>query len=178
MFGFVLPIGLVLAIVVVASAWNQRGAGVKSSDPMDASFDLQQSWLSTFSGVLAILGSLNLTAIALNIDPAYPFLNLFFALLVAVAPLAFKALGGKGEGTVGGFLVASAATLWAAFGVLISLGLMLNQVVLGVEIEPLIPTLLSLGVVIVALPMIAAYAHGKLSALLKGGRSARETTFL
>src|SRR3972149_571133 len=100
-FGGVLIIGFVLAFMVVWIAWARRSQSVKASDPLpDATFDFQKSWLSTFTALLAILGSLNLSGLAFVSDAAYSVLNLFFALLVAVAPLVYVALGASSEGTV------------------------------------------------------------------------------
>jgi len=179
-FGGVLIIGFVLAFLVVWMAWAQRSQSVKASDPLpDATFDFQKSWLSTFTALLAILGSLNLSGLAFASDPSYSVLNLFFALLVAVAPLVYVALGATGKGTVGGFLAACVATLWAAFGVVISLGVILSQVTQASQ-GPELATILIMAVLVLTIPLIAAYGYGKLSSLLKPTRAAatREVTFL
>ncbi len=111
---FVLAIGLALAIVVVVSAWLSRGSGITGKDPLpDASFDFQESWLSTFTGLIAILGTISISSFVFissgtGTGASFPVLSLFFAVLVAGGPLAFKALatangtGNRGRVPAGG----------------------------------------------------------------------------
>ncbi len=178
-FSGILVISFVLALLVVLVAWVQRGQNVMVSDPLlDVTFDLQQSWLSTFTALLAILGALNFSSLALNSDPSFSMLSLFFALLVALAPLLYKALGGP-TGTVGGYLVACAATLWAAFGILFSLGVLLSQPSQASVGQSDLATLLMMAVITLTVPLIAAYAHGKLTSLLRSSKTlAGNVTFL
>lgn len=166
--GALLAVSIIVAVLVAWSAWRQRGAGIKSSDPMPgASFDFQQSWLSTFAGLLAVLGSMNLSSMLFTNDVTFPILSLFFAALVALGPLVYKALGE----TVGAFMAAAMATLWAAFGVLISLGLALYQVIQLSETQPQLAALMIMGLIVFILPLIASYAHGKIVSLLRSQRS-------
>ncbi|MCL5428929.1 MAG: hypothetical protein M1347_03875 [Chloroflexi bacterium] len=186
----VLSIGLALAFVVVWSAWLQRGSGITAKDPLaDASFDFQESWLSTFTGLIAILGTISISSFAFissgsGTGTSFTILSLFFALLVAGGPLAFKALASaNGTGTVGGFLLAAAATLWAAFGVIFSLGMFLLEIGTQVEGgfeggEPGLATFLMMAIIVILIPMIASYAHSKLTSMLKGRKAFGGVSFL
>ena len=176
---FVLATGLALAILVVVSAWMNRGAGITGKDPLpDANFDFQESWLSTFTGLLAILGTISLTGFVTvssgsGSGSSFTFLSLFFVLLVAGGILAFKALSAAdGTGTVGGFLLASAATLWAAFGVIFSLALFFLELSQQAEGgQPGLSTFLMIAVVVLLIPMIASYAYTKISNMLKSQKA-------
>jgi chromate transport protein ChrA len=98
--------------------------------------------------------------------------------LVAVGPLVYVALGATGKGTIGGFLAACVATLWAAFGVVISLAVILSQVTEASPV-PELATILIMAVLVLIILLIAAYGYGKLSLLLKSPKTAtREVTFL
>ena len=180
---FVLVASLALSVLLVAVAWRQRAAGIKGSDPLaNVAFDLQESWLSTFTGLIAILGTISLTGFVVvssgtGSGSSFTILSLFFVLLVAAGPLAYRA-----SGTVGGYLVAAAAALWAAFGVIFSLGLFLVSISQQVEggltgfdgssaTVPGLATLLMILVIVILLPMIASYAHGKLTTIM-GSRKA------
>jgi hypothetical protein len=171
---FVLAIGLALSIVVVVSAWMNRGAGITGKDPLpDASFDFQESWLSTFTGLIAILGTISISSFAFissgtGTGSSFPVLSLFFAVLVAGGPLAFKALAtANGTGTVGGFLLAAASTLWAAFGVIFSLSMFFMQLSSQTgEGDFEISSFLMVGAIVLLIPMIASYAYSKLSSML------------
>ena len=177
----VLVASFVLALLVVWIAWLHRGQGVKGSTPLpDATFDFQQSWLSTFTALLAILGTLNFSGLALSNDVSFSVVNLFFALLVAVAPLVYQALATPGgKGTAGGFVVACIATLWAAFGVVLSLGLILGQVNQTADGQSGLATTLIMAVIVLTVPLIAVYAHAKLSSLLRSTKAlAGGATFL
>jgi hypothetical protein len=178
-FAGVLVISFVLALLVVLVAWVQRGQSVKGSDPLlDVTFDFQHSWLSTFAALLAILGALNFSSLALSSDPSFSMLSLFFALLVALAPLLHKALGAP-AGIVGSFLVACAATLWAAFGMIFSLGVLLSQPSQASVGQSALATLLMMAVITLTVPLIAAYAYGRLSTLLRSSKAlAGGATFL
>jgi hypothetical protein len=178
-FAGVLVISFVLALLVVVVAWFQRGQNVKGSDPLlDVTFDFQHSWLSTFTVFLAVLGAMNFSSLAFSSDPSFSLLSLFFALLVALAPLLYRAVGAP-TGTVGGFLVACAATLWAAFGILFSLGVLLSQPSQASVGQSGLATVLMMAVIILTVPLIAAYAHGKISALLRSSKAlAGGATFL
>jgi hypothetical protein len=180
----VLVISLALSFVVVWSAWLKRGSGVAGSDPLpDANFDFQQSWLSTFTGLVAILGTISISSFAFlssgtGSGTSFPLLSLFFAVLVAGGPLAFKALStANGTGTVGGFLLASASTLWAAFGVIFSLALFLGEVTGQVEVsfegiaQPGLATVLVMGVVVLLIPLIAVYASNQLASMLSSRKA-------
>ena len=175
----VLAIGLALAVVVVWSAWLQRGSGITGKDPLpDATFDFQESWLSTFTGLIAILGTISLTSFAFvssgsGAGSSFPILSLFFAVLVAGGPLAYKALStANGAGTVGGFLLAAAATLWAAFGVIFSLAMFLFEISQQIEGgQPGLSTFLMMAVIVLLIPMIASYAHNKITSMLKSQRA-------
>jgi len=179
---FVLATGLVLSVLIVANAWLNRGSGIIGNDPLpDASFDFQESWLSTFTGLIAILGTISISSFALatSSGSSFSLLSLFFAVLVAGGPLAFKALSSaNGTGTVGGFLLAAASTLWAAFGVIFSLAFFLHEIGLQVEGGGLegggqvgLATFLMMASIAVLIPMIASYAHSKLTSML-GSRKA------
>ncbi|MEX1247096.1 MAG: hypothetical protein WEA61_01320 [Anaerolineales bacterium] len=170
-FGAVLVIGFVLALLVVLNAW--RASGKDAGDPMPgASFDFKESWLSTFSALLAILGTLNISSFAFDDDPSFSFVNVFFAMLVVAAPLVYKALvNSSGKETIGGFLVASGATLWATFGVIFSLGLLLNLSIQSSG-QPTLATFLTMAVIVLLIPLVAAFAHRKLGALLAGQKAA------
>lgn len=179
----VLAIGLSLAFVVVWSAWLQRGAGITGKDPLpNAAFDFQESWLSTFTGLIAILGTISISSFAFissgsGTGSSFTLLSLFFAVLVAAGPLAFKALSASnGTGTVGGFLLAAGSTLWATFGVIFSLGIFLLEI--GTQVEggfeggaPGLATFLMLAVIVILIPMIASYAHTKISSTLKSQKA-------
>ena len=165
--GGVLAVSFVLAFVVILSAWRQRGAGVKASLEMpNATFDYQQSWLTTFAALLAILGALNFSSLVFNGDISLATLSLFFAMLVAASPLVYKAMG-----TLGGYIVASVATLWAAFGVVWSLGLVLNQALVVIEGQTEVATILMVGATLLIIPFIAVYAHKKMSSTLKSPKT-------
>ena len=180
---FVLVASLALSVLLVAVAWRQRAAGINGSDPLaNVAFDLQESWLSTFTGLIAVLGTISLTGFVVvssgtGSGSSFTILSLFFVLLVAAGPLAYRA-----SGTVGGYLVAAAAALWAAFGVIFSLGLFLVSISQQVDggltgfdgsaaTGPGLATLLMIAVIVILLPMIASYAHGKLTSML-GSRKA------
>ncbi|HKY78387.1 MAG TPA: hypothetical protein VI688_04235 [Anaerolineales bacterium] len=181
MFEVVLPISFVLALVVTLSIWNQRGSSIKASSPMpDVTFDFQHSYLSTFTALVALLNALNFSGLALNNDVSFSILNLFFAALVALAPLVYRALGTPaGKETVAGFMLACGATLWAAFGVVFSLGLILSQAIQTIGGQAVFAPILMMAVIALALPLIAAYAHARLSSLLRSSKAlAGGATFL
>lgn len=170
--GAIFAIGLILAVLVVWIAWKQRGSGVSATDSLGGvTFDFQQSSISTFTVFVAILGALSLTSIVAIGDISFPAAALFCAVLVAVAPLFHKALGE----TVGAFLVASTATLWACFALLFALVLNLNQVIQMGETQPFLASLFMVIGVALFLPLMAAYASRKLAAALK---SPRNVTYL
>jgi hypothetical protein len=121
---------------------------------------------------------MNFSSLAFSSDPSFSMLSLFFALLVALVPLLYRAVGAP-TGTVGGFLVACAATLWAAFGILFSLGVLLSQPSQASVGQSGLATVLMMAVIILTVPLIAAYAHGKISALLRSSKAlAGGATFL
>jgi hypothetical protein len=166
--GAILAIGFVLAVLVVWIAWNQRGNGVSAKDSLSGvTFDFQQSSISTFTVFVAVLGALNLTSIVVGSDITFAVVSLFCAVLVAVAPLFHKALGE----TIGAFLVASVATLWASFSLLLALAQNLNQVIQMGESEPFLASLFMVIGVALFLPLMAAYASRKLAAALKSQRN-------
>jgi hypothetical protein len=177
--GGILAISFFLAWLVIAAAWAKRSSSVKANDPMDVNFDFQGSWLSTFTALVAILGTLNISGLAVSSDVSLSVLSLFFAVLVAVAPLVYKASGAGGAGPVGGFLMASGLTLWAAFGVIFAIASFLNNVVSIFEADATVATVLIMAVLTLTIPLIAIYAHGKVSSLVKATKAARaEATFL
>lgn len=177
-FGAISVVGFVLAALVVWAAWKASGRHAGEAMP-GASFDFQESWLSTFTAIIAVLGTLNISNLFASEDVSSSVLSLFFAVLVVAAPLVYKALvNADGKETVGGFVLASFLTLWATFGVIFTIGFVLDQINLVYGQQDL-AGFLTMAVIVLLTPLVAAYAHGKLISLLKSQKSARgEVNFL
>lgn len=131
-------LGLALAFVIGAYArmrWGSDSFNVRLSDGMgNPSWDFTNSWATTLTAVEVVLGTV-LSAVALT-DPKRPTgLNLFFGILVVLAPFLFTALSlrrvssdGTGDpsavpeyqGWVGTYLLACLLTLWGVCGALIT----------------------------------------------------------
>jgi hypothetical protein len=128
---------LIAGAVLVLISWSQArvGFGDKLGPP---DWDFSASFASTIAGVGAVLGTI-LGAQVLPANPhylstiAYTGLNLFFAVLVVVAPFVFAATRDKisqdaqglhYEGFVWSFMIASAITVWAVIGELATLGVL------------------------------------------------------
>jgi hypothetical protein len=168
----ILAIGFALSLVVVWSAWLQRGSGVTGQSPLpDASFDFQNSWLTTFTALITIVASISFVAItvASSGSSGYSFAMLapFFLVLIAAGPLAYKALGSN----VGSYLLASAALLWAAFGLVFALVLFFTSLVAQFEAEAGLSTILIVGVMVILIPLVGSYAYNKLTGMLKSSKA-------
>lgn len=137
---------LAAAIALVAYGWVTDDSGAHHSDRLGpANWDFSASFAST----LTVFGSLLGTILSANVLPSttlvpastYTGLNLMFGVIVIVGPLIYTATQTTVEvhrgsplaepqyqGTVWGFLVATALTLWAVIGELATIGLVLNEI--------------------------------------------------
>lgn len=131
-------IPLIAGAVLVFGTWARTKVSLTAKlGPPD--WDFSASWASTIAGAGAVLGTI-LGASVLPASPhylsaaAYTGLNLFFAVLVVLAPFFFAAtrirVGQDADGTlhyegfVWSFLVASGLTIWAVLGELGTLGVL------------------------------------------------------
>jgi len=164
-------LGLAL-IVVLACAAN---AGVAQSSPVGPpNWDYTKSWatnITIIGAVFAAFFSSKIVATPRFVpDPGYPMLTVLFAVLVAAAPLVFRAISKEKavlsqtatwdiqyQGTVRGFLLAMLLTLWAAFGQLGTLGLLAGEVLAGGRVQSSV-TVTLLVVLFVAIAATVWYA--------------------
>lgn len=138
------PLGA--AIALVGYSWVTDDSGARHNDRLGpANWDFSASFAST----LTVFGSLLGTILSANVLPAntlvpantYTGLNLMFGVIVIVGPLiytatqttvqvhrGFPSAEPQYQGTVWGFLVATALTLWAVIGELATIGLVLNEI--------------------------------------------------
>jgi hypothetical protein len=145
---FVIFAPLVGAVLWVCARWlvlwRQKYKLGKRLGP--ANWDFSKSWGSNVTVVGALLG----TILAAGVLPeetttaskaTYSGLNLFFGILVLVAPLIYVATQrakdvhrsttvkeAQYQGFVWSFLIASTLTLWAAVGELVTVGLLLQEI--------------------------------------------------
>jgi hypothetical protein len=137
---------LAAAIALVAYSWATDDSGAGHNDRLGpANWDFSASFAST----LTVFGSLLGTILSANVLPSttlvpastYTGLNLMFGVIVIVGPLIYTATQTtvqvhrgsplaepQYQGTVWGFLVATALTLWAVIGELATIGLVLNEI--------------------------------------------------
>jgi len=135
----------VAAILIIWASW--RAAGKESNRDFHdlagpVSFDIEASWLTTFTAIGAILGTMLDSSETLGTEggdfSSAVGLSLLFGVLIAFAPFVFKALSRPvqvttdGENTVGyqgyvrGLIAANTITLWAALGEMLTLLIILN----------------------------------------------------
>jgi hypothetical protein len=140
MYG-VVGITLILAVFVVTS----RGIDLKlTKERLDGhlgspKWNYSESWASTFTlgaGVVGtLLSSSGIVPASTSLLPnaAYGALHLLFLLVAGAAPLVYVAsqkadASGVPHGVVRWFLIAAAVTLWAAWGQLATLGLLIAEI--------------------------------------------------
>jgi hypothetical protein len=132
--------GAVLFVVVRWRSFHKRNPGCTLDTPLgSAAWDPTKSWGSTLTVVGALLGTI-LSSKALPATTTVPAatyagLNLFFGILIMIAPLTYAAMQRKKQvqltaqveeaqyqATVLWFLVYAALTLWAVSGELFTVG--------------------------------------------------------
>lgn len=155
--GGLLLTSLVLALAVVAVAWGQRPSSAKTSNALGgAGFSLGDSWLTAFTFVFALVGALA------GGGSWFSVVCLFFALLVGLSPLAYRATAANGSGSLGGYILAAVMVLWAAFGFLLTFSLLASASMAPVGSS--LAQFLMMLVVVPAIPLIAVYAYSRLAA--------------
>ncbi len=138
---------LVLAVVLVAFVWPEARGNVGPSDHLGpANWDFSASFgssLTVFSSLLGTILSASLLPTS-TLVPAdtYAGLNLMFGVMIIAGPLIYTATQQptpvhragsvvqepQYQGRVWGFLVATALTLWAVLGELVTVALVLNEI--------------------------------------------------
>lgn len=134
-----------IVFVVVRTLTMRRSLEFELGDRMGpANWDFTTSWASTLTAVGALLGSILAAGVLPDetqrlSNAAFAGLNLFFGLLIPVAPLVYNATRGpkdtdaatgkqpQYQGYVWSFLLASAITLWAVLGELATIFLLLAE---------------------------------------------------
>ncbi|MBV9838459.1 MAG: hypothetical protein JO156_10075 [Solirubrobacterales bacterium] len=137
---------LAAGFALVGVSWLRDGSGTSRSDRLGPP---NWNFAASFASTLTVFGSLLGTILSANVLPngtlvpasTYTGLNLMFGVIVIVGPLIYTATQTtvqvhrgspvaepQYQGTVWGFLVATALTLWAVIGELITIGLVLNEI--------------------------------------------------
>jgi hypothetical protein len=159
---------LVAAVEVVAAAVAVGLPVTSRVGPPN--WDYSKSWATNIAILDAVLGTFLSSKIVPNPKfvgaVSYLLLSAFFAVVVAVGPLVFRALSRESrvltasgtpdiqyQGTVYGFLLAALLTLWAALGQLTTLGWITAEVVAASSQYP------------VTLPMLAILAVAAIATL-------------
>jgi hypothetical protein len=167
-------------IVVLAAAAN---VGVARSSPVGPpNWDFTKSWATNITIIGAVFGAFFSTKIVAApryvSDPGYPMLSVLFAVLVAVAPLVFRAISKEKavltsagtwdiqyQGNTAGFLLAMLLTLWAAFGQLTALGFLAAEVLAMRKVSASVPVGL-LAILAIALAATIWYGWSTAKPLL------------
>lgn len=142
-----LPVIPALLLVVIAGLIAIRGNDTELDSPLPPDLDFKESFAST----VTLAGAILATVLAASVLPdettvlskeAFVALNLIFGVGIVVAGLVYAALQQaiwvpvkddttkeqrKMQGTVGAFLAASLITLWAVFGELFVVWLLLEE---------------------------------------------------
>jgi len=180
------PLAVSVAFIVVRAIVLDRTRSFSLSNRMGpGSWDPSKSWASNLTVLAATLGAIVAatgllpTATSQISNVAYAGLDIFFAVLVAVAPLAFNAFrvaqprhndhGVKEvqfEGFVGLFLVTAALTLWASIGQLTAILALLQDIKANGSLSDM--TVGAFDAIIVATMLVVlVYAWGSIAAIVR-----------
>lgn len=174
---------LVLAVIVVGARWFCLPGGYRSAKrPLgEVNWSFTDSWASTLTAGGAILGTILATS-GIVPDAAAPLspgalagLNLLFAFIIVLAPLAFSAAarvraplsddtgdGPRYQGYSGLFMAATVLTVWAVLGELAATAILLRELSAGTLSDSL--TWLFLVLLVVSVAAVVLYAWGTIRA--------------
>jgi hypothetical protein len=184
------PLGA--ATVLVGYSWFTDDSGARHSDRLGpANWDFSASFAST----LTVFGSLLGTILSANVLPAntlvpantYTGLNLMFGVIVIVGPLIYTGTQTtvqvhrgspvtepQYQGTVWGFLIATALTLWAVIGELATIGLVLNEIRRGGSL-PAVALWVMVALLAISAMFLLILAKQRISGILETRQSHSET---
>ena len=173
------------AVILVVVRWGCLPAGCRSpKKPLgEVNWSFTDSWASTVTAAGAVLGTI-LSTSGIIPDTAAPLsagtlagLNLLFAFIIVLAPLVFNAVARTGvplpddtgdgpryQGYAGIFLLATMLTIWAVFGELATIAILLRELQPGALSKSLTPLFLVLLVASVA--TIGLYAWRTIKATI------------
>lgn len=158
---------LAIAVIEVVAAATSVGISLRTKVG-PPNWDYSKSWATNVAILGAVLGTFLSSKLVSNprfIEPTgYALLSVLFAVLVAIAPLCFRALSSETrvltpsasgdiqyQGTVFGFLLATMLTLWGALGQLATLAaLSMEMLISSGQYSATLALLASLVVGIVA----------------------------
>jgi hypothetical protein len=165
-----------LLLVGLRAAWicvESKSVSWLTCAKGQANYDFGKSWASTLTVVGALLGTMLTAGVLTNADRKAEFasLNAVFLMLSLVAPLAYSAAAARpaadrAEGTMLALLIASGITLWAVFGQLATMGLLIDELHANDRLSSDLRTLFSWLLWAAAL-LMAVYAWRALYALAK-----------
>jgi len=181
---------LAFAVATVLVALIGRSTGVSMSRRMGSPrWELDSSWASTLTGAAAVVGVVLAQSSSVLPKPtvllstgAYTSLSLFFGALLPMSALVYNALRTKErptdeaevkriqyQGTVGTFLMASALLIWAVYGQIVTLGLLVYEIDRQHALSGVIEGIALLGLLLIAVWIIPKYTEQSIVMALDTG---------
>jgi heme/copper-type cytochrome/quinol oxidase subunit 2 len=176
------PAGGAAAFVTLRWLLPTAGPCTLSSRLGPANWDFSKSWASNITVVGALLGTILSAGVlpdATTVSKAtYAGLNLFFGVLILIAPLVYTSTQNavlvhrrspekeaQYQGYVVAFLVSSAITLWAVVGELVTVLLLFREIRTGNSIPEAAVWVMG-AIVVVACALISLYAWRTIDAVI------------